>query len=71
MNDEFVLSLLRANGPMTVRQIVMAYGLVTTNSNLGKVRRQMRSMSRYGLVKVVGEIRDGTYHPSHLWEVVE
>lgn len=70
MNDEFVLSVLRSRGPMTVRQIVAAYGMVANNTNLGKVRRQMKSMCRYGLVREVGTVRDGTYHPSILWAVI-
>jgi hypothetical protein len=71
MNDSDISEILKVHGPMTAKQIAVVSDMTPDKANVNKIRRMMKSMSRYGLVREVGAIRDDAYHPSTLWELIE
>lgn len=71
MNDSDISEILKAHGPMTAKQIAVVSDMTPDKTNIDRIRRKMKSMSRYGLVREVGVVRDDAYHPSTLWELIE
>ena len=72
--QDVILEILRIHGPMTAQDIGMRMeerGMIGPTASKDKVGHTLRILSRYGLVKQVGEERwrNGTLIP--IWEAVQ
>lgn len=71
MRDDEILAVLRAHGPMTARQIATVHGDASYDT-LVRARRHLRSLHKFRMVEVVGEVRESQYrNVSRIWKVVE
>lgn len=71
MNQEQILEALRSHGAMTPRQIQALFKDSPDQDSIDHIRRKLRALHKYELVKPVGKVKvmEGA-PPAVLWEAV-